>query len=466
LIKINDILKLSNCKIINKKNKTLSNFSGCSIDSRKIKGSELFVAIKGETNDGHEYIPGVILKKVKAAIVNKSWYARNREKNYNIVFFVVNDTLKSLGELANIHKNNYNIPIICIGGSNGKTTTKDITGQILKHRYNVLVTEGNYNNHIGLPLTLLKLNKKHQICILEVGSNHFNEIKYLCEISEPNFGLVTNIGREHLEFFKNLKGVAKEEFQLYDYLLNDSRGSICFANYDDKYVRNYFRAKIKADKNRVFSYSYNFNSDLKGRFVGFDRSFNPEIEIVYLKEKFKCRIPTFGIHSVYNGLAAASIALYIGMKGLEIKKAFMKFKPSSSKRMEIKKKKGILIINDTYNSNPDSVKMGLETIMKYSSKGKKHIVLSDMLEMGEASAQEHKNVGKLIRKMSFENLYTYGKESYNTFLSAGNIKNNYYFDERDSLSRFLTTVVKKGDLVYVKGSRGMKMEYIVEKLIN
>jgi UDP-N-acetylmuramoyl-tripeptide--D-alanyl-D-alanine ligase len=462
MIEIKDILKLKGCDYVNPKDGVKHYLRGCSIDSRKVKSGELFIAIKGENHDGHSYLKSVFEKGVSFALVNRNWYRKNKAKFPQNSFFVVEDTVRSLGELANIHRNNFCVPVICIGGSNGKTSTKDMTGWLLKNRYNVLVSEGNYNNHIGLPLTLLKLNKNHEICLLEVGSNHFNEIKYLCEISEPNFGLVTNIGREHLEFFRNINGVAKEELSLFEYLINDTRGNICFANYDDEIIRGYFRNK---DKNKITAYSYRYNTEVKGRFKGFDKNFQPEIEISYNRKRFDVKIPTFGFHSIYNGLSATAVALYFGLTGRTIKKAFADFKPLSSKRMEVIRKNGIVIINDTYNSNPDSVKLGLETVNKFSTSGKKHIVLADMLEMGKASKKEHQETGRLIKKMKFDNLYTYGKESYQTFLTAGNIKNNFYFDTQEDMLSLLKSVIGKGDVVYVKGSRGMEMEKIVNNLI-
>ncbi len=462
MIKLNDILRLKGLEYINPRDGGRSYFTGCSIDSRKVKAGDLFIAIKGENHDAHGYLSSVFSKGVSAALVNRAWYRKNKKEFRKHTFFIVNNTVKSLGELANIHRNNFSVPVICIGGSNGKTSTKDLTGWVLKSKYNVLVSEGNYNNHIGLPLTLLKLNKNHEICVLETGSNHFNEIKYLCEISEPDFGLVTNIGREHLEFFRNIKGVAKEEFSLYEYLISDTKGNVCFANYDDEFIRGYFKNK---NKERIFSYSYGYNTEIRGRFIGFDDNFNPEIEIKFHKEKFRTKISTFGYHSIYNGLSAAAVAIYFGLSGSRIKKALEGFKPSSSKRMEVISRKGILIINDTYNSNPDSVKLGLETVCKYKTSGKKHIVLGDMLEMGSASKNEHQEVGKLVKKMKFDNLYTFGKESYHTFLSAGNIKNNFYFKTQEDMESLLNSVISKGDIIYVKGSRGMKMEKIVNNLI-
>jgi len=458
MIKTSDILSIS--KAANIEALKVKVFSGCSIDSRTVKKDELFIAIKGESTDGHNYLSEVFKRKVKAALVNKKWYDKNKNLYKDKTFFVVNDTVRALGELARIHKYNFSVPVLCIGGSNGKTTTKDLTAHLLSCKYNVLKNEGNLNNHIGLPLTLLKLNEKHSIAVLEAGSNHFNEIAYLCRIAEPHFGLVTNIGKEHLEFFKNLAGVAKEEFGLYDYL-NANLGE-CFINLDDEHSKNY----RKKNKGTYFSYSLNNKSDVIGKFKKFDSEFRPVLEIRYGSTIFNVKINSFGKHSILNGLAATAIGLYFGLSVEEIKKSLATFKQESTKRMEVSVINGIKVINDAYNSNPDSVKLGLETMKEYKTKGEKFIVLGDMLEMGKTSKDEHYNTGKMVRSYGFRYLFTHGEDSFMTFKGAGNIPNNFHFEDKKELSALLRAVAKKGDVIYVKGSRGMKMEEIITELKN
>jgi UDP-N-acetylmuramoyl-tripeptide--D-alanyl-D-alanine ligase len=439
-----------------------SKFSGVSIDSRNIKPDEIFFAIAGENSDGHNYIKNVFDKKVKLAVVNENWFVKNRNKFKEKSFVIVDNTTLALGQFAKEYKKNFTIPVFCIGGSNGKTSTKDLIASVLSQKYNVLKSEGNFNNHIGLPLTLLKLNKKHNFCLLEIGSNHFNELKYLCEIAEPDFGLITNIGREHLEFFKDLDGVAKEEFTLFDYLINEKDGT-CFINLDDKYIRKYSR---KINSENSFTYSYNYDSDVKCKFLEFTKKFEPVIEVTYNNKSFKTNIATFGMHSILNGIAAVSAGLFFGLSNKQIKEGLSKISSVSSKRMEVGEKNGVTIINDAYNSNPESIRLGLVTIKRFKTKGKKHIVLSDMLEMGDSSEKVHSEIGKLVRQMKFENLYTYGKFAYKIFENAKGIKNNYNFKTKEELSDFLKLILKKDDIVYVKGSRGMKMEDVVNSLLN
>jgi UDP-N-acetylmuramoyl-tripeptide--D-alanyl-D-alanine ligase len=463
MIKFLDLTRLKNSKVINAEKISRNNFKGVSIDSRIVKSNEIFIAIKGENTDGHNYIRDVFNKGVQVAVVNKRWYYRNKMEFTKRTFITVKDTIKSLGELAKYHKEKFSIPVLCIAGSNGKTTTKDLVSAVLSEKYKVHKTIGNFNNHIGLPLSILKINRNHEFSVLELGANHFDEVKYLCNIAVPDYGLVTNIGKEHLEFFRNEKGVAKAEFELFDYIISKGKDALCFMNFDDTYIRDYYKRK---NLKNVLKYSYRFNTSIKGRFIKYNKNFEPVIEISGNKGTLKTSVSTFGKHSIFNGLAAAAVGLYFGVEYKSIKKALSNFTLESSKRMQIINSNGITFINDTYNSNPDSVKMGLETILDYNSKGTKHIVLSDMLELGESSEREHRAVGRLVRKMGFNNLYTHGKESYNTFLAAKGLDDNYYFDSKTDMVTFLKAVIKRRDIIYVKGSRGMKMEEVIDSLIN
>jgi UDP-N-acetylmuramoyl-tripeptide--D-alanyl-D-alanine ligase len=458
MISTKSILKLDSKKINFDKIKT-KNFFGVSIDSRDIYKNYIFVAIKGENTDGHKYIVDVFKKGVAAAVVNESWYSKNKSKFKSEVFFVVKDTVKALGELAKIHLKRFTVPVLFVGGSNGKTTTKDLIAAVLSKGYNVLKNEGNLNNHLGLPLTLLKLDSYHNFCVLEAGSNHFNEIKYLCSIGEPDYGIITNIGKEHLEFFKNINGAAREEFSLFDYLRN--KDGVCFVNLDDNFIRKYYnKNKLK----KSFTYSYNFKSNVSAKFIKYTTNFEPVIELSYNNKKITTKINTFGKHSVYNALAAAAVGLYFGITQDKIKEALENYIPESSKRMEVTKKIDFTIINDAYNSNPDSVKLGLETLKEYNTKGSIHLVIADMLELGKCSKKEHFEVGKMIKNMKFDNLYTFGNESKNIFKGAKGVKNNFYFENKDDLAELLVSSIRTGGVIYFKGSRGMKLEEVVEKI--
>lgn len=457
-LKADDLLKIRGVELINAEKIRNTVFTGVSIGSKNVKKGEIFAAIKGERFDGHDFIKEVFKKGVIAVLVSKKWYKKQSKSSFkNKSLIVVEDTIEGLGEIARIYRKKFLIPVLGIAGSNGKTSTKDIIADVLSKKYNVLKTEGNFNNAIGVPLTLFRLNEEHRFCVIELGTNHFGEIEYLCNIAKPQFGTVTNIGKEHLEFLKNIKGAAKAEGELVEYL-KKIYGTY-FLNDDDKYLR-----KIPGkDRMHVFSFGTSGKANVTGRIIKFN-TFYPEIEIKYNKHIIRTKLNTIGYQSFLSALNAAAIGFYFEVPAFQIKKALSEFTMQTGKRNALKNINGIWVIDDTYNSNPDSVITALENISRYTIKGKKHIVLSDMLELGKSSRKEHTEIGRLIKKMKFENLYTYGEESYYTFKGSKGLKNNYYFSDKPTLAEFLRLNIKKGDAVLIKGSRSMKMEEIIEQI--
>ncbi len=459
MIDLNDLFKIETKGFYNIEKLDKISFEKAAIDSRTAGKKDLFFAVKGDNTDGHKYLKNVFSKGIAAAVVDEKWFKKNKKNFKNNSFIITTDTIRTLGELAANYRQKFTIPVICVGGSNGKTTTKDLIASVLSQKYKVHKTEGNFNNHIGLPLVLLAMKEDSEICVLEAGANHFGEIKYLCDIAKPTAGIVTNIGREHLEFFKSLSGVAKAEFELYDHLIKNN--GFCFFNLDDDHIRNY--AEKKANKKSRLTYSYKHRTAVKGNFVKYSNNFEPIIKIKSKASEFEAKISTFGKHSIYNGISAVAVGLHYGLNALQIRKGLSGFVASSSKRMELlKSRRGVTIINDTYNSNPDSVKMGIETIKEYNTIGKKFVILGDMLELGKSSGKEHTNIGKIVKENKLNNLYTFGKESYNTFLSAAGIENNIHFEDKKDLGNEIASRAEKGDVIYLKGSRGMKMEEVIQ----
>jgi UDP-N-acetylmuramoyl-tripeptide--D-alanyl-D-alanine ligase len=403
----------------------------------------------------------VLKKGIKGAVVDKKWFkklSKNELKFFKkYLLVIVEDTVKSFGELASIHRSKFIVPVLVVGGSNGKTTAKEFLAGVLLKKFNVLKTKGNFNNEYGVPLTLFKLNEKHEFCVIETGANHSGEIANLCSISKPQFGLITNIGKEHLEFFKDLRGVAKAECEMTDYLYQNY--GMFFLNKDDRYLTE------KAAKTGIkcFSFGKSGKVDVKGRIKSFN-GFNPVAEFKCGKEKFTAKLKMIGSQSFEAALCAAAVGFYFGVKTSQIKKALEETELHKSKRNDLKNKNGVWVVDDSYNSNPDSVKLALENMKQYKVKGAKHIVLADMLELGKSGSKEHTAVGKLIKNLGFEYLYTYGNESYNTFKGAKGLKNNFYFSDKPTLVEFLRLNIKKGDIVLVKGSRSMKMEEVAGAL--
>jgi UDP-N-acetylmuramoyl-tripeptide--D-alanyl-D-alanine ligase len=461
-IELEDLKKLSKSRIYGDSKSGRISFTGVSIDSRNCRKSDLFFAVKGQKNDGHDFVKAVFKTGVKAAVVNKKWFKKlnaDNKKFFNKYLLVtVNDTVISLGELASIHRTKFLLPVLAVGGSNGKTTAKEFIAHVLSKKFNVLKTEGNYNNEFGVPLTLFRLNEKHDIAVIEVGANHFGEITYLCGIAKPQFGIITNIGKEHLEFFKNLKGAGRAECELIDYLY--ANYGTFFLNKDEKFLID----KVKKLSIKHFTFGKSGKPDVKGKLKFIER-FNPIIKISYGKERFTAKLKSIGTQSFEAALCASAAGFYFGVASSNIKKALVEIELGKSKRNNLIRTGDLWIIDDTYNSNPDSVKTALENLKHFKVKGKKHIVLADMLELGRVSRKEHTESGKLVKKLGFENLYTYGDEAYNIFKGAKGLKNNYYFSEKQTLIEFLKLNIKKNDIVLVKGSRAMKMEEIVHQLI-
>jgi UDP-N-acetylmuramoyl-tripeptide--D-alanyl-D-alanine ligase len=460
-ISLEDLLILHGCKIIHPRKIETVRFNGVSIDSRSCKQGDLFFAIKGERFDGHDFLEGVNKRGVNAAVVSKKWFKKSR-RNVNkitdkLAFILVDDTIRSLGELAGNYRDKFVIPVLAVSGSNGKTTNKDLIAHVLSKKYKVLKTEKNFNNNIGVPLTLFKLNREYELCVIETGTNHFGEVAELCGIANPQFGVITNIGREHLEFFANLKGVTKAEFELVDYLENNY--GMFFWNKDDEILKK----SSRLEKMKRFSYGQDKESNVIGKLKKFN-IFYPEIEIKFRNSIIRTKLNMIGLQSFNAALCAAAIGFYFEISASRISDALSEFNPCSGGRNALKKIEGSWIIDDTYNSNPDSVLLALENLKHYRTKGKKHIVLADMLELGKSSIKEHKNIGRLVKQMGFDNLYTYGNESYNTYMGAKGLKNNFYFSDKNTLIEFLKLNLNPDDIVLVKGSRGMKMEEVINAL--
>jgi len=426
-------------------------FIHVSTDSRTVGAGDLFVAIRGEKFDGHAFIAQAFERGAACAVIESS--AATDEAYRNKPFVIVRDTVKALGELARIHRRKFSIPVLAVAGSNGKTTTKEIIAAVLGRRYSVLSTRGNLNNHIGVPMTLFGLKKRHEIAVIEVGTNHFGEIATLCEILEPTHGIITNIGREHLEFFNDINGVARAEGELFAGLQSSGIG---FVNVDDSNIL----VQSKKLRKKV-TYGFSKAAKVKGTFLGIQRNGCASFRVkARAKSSFDVQLSTPGKHMAMNALAAAAIGIEFDVPSQHIKMALKNFR-SIGKRMEVLRIGKVTILNDTYNSNPDSVLSALETIQAMQSEGKKILILADMLELGNTSAKEHERIGATIATMGFEFLLTFGPESLRVSERAEGVKVNIHYDQKNALSEYALELVSPGDIVLVKGSRGMKMEDVV-----
>jgi UDP-N-acetylmuramoyl-tripeptide--D-alanyl-D-alanine ligase len=445
MFKIHELTKAAQGRLI-KKGKN-ADVKGISIDSRTIKKGEAFVAIKGDNFNGHDFIETALKKGASCIIAEKK-----PRHTGSAAFIKVKDTIKVLGKVARFNRANYNIPVIAITGSNGKTTAKDMIVRVLSSKFKVLGSEGTKNNHIGLPLTLLKLDKTYDIAVLELGTNHFGEIRYLADIASPNIGIITNIGPAHLKYLKDLEGVFKEKRGLITALKSPA---IAVLNADDKYLRK----ELAKKNNRVFKVSVGIKN--KGDFTA------SSIRYAFKKYRFKVNkrlgfaLGALGYYNIYNSLISIAVARIFGMGYREISSALSGFKPPYG-RLNIINKKGIRFIDDTYNSNPSSLKQAIDSLKKIRVKGRKIAVIGDMLELGKESLNIHRKDLNEAAK-SCDTLITAGRIS-SLSLKGFKLETHNIISCRDSAKAreilFKDIKVNSRDIVLVKGSRRMKMEEV------
>ena len=426
-----------------------------SIDSRDIKKNTLFIAIKGERFDGHDFIDDVVKKGAYAVIINEKYFKKLSEVEIPVI--TVKDTTIALGDVARLWRSKLNATVIGITGSAGKTTTKEILATLLSEKFKVNKTVANNNNHIGVPLTILSTNEKHNVLVAELGTNHFGEIPYTSAIVIPDLALITNIGDSHLEYLKNRKGVFTEKVAILKETIKN--GGKVFINNDDKLLKE-FGKKIK---NKI-TFALNEKADYRASVKGYDKLARPQIEIKGKKNVFSTILPISGEKNVLNFTVAYAIACELGLTNSHIQKAVKKIK-SYNKRLEIKNLKHFTLINDTYNANPDSMKSSLEILNRIESKKRKIAVLGDMFELGNESKSKHLDLASLINKTKVDEVYSVGKmmKLMNQKLN-GKAKIHQHFIDRESLKKHLQKLEIKNSAVLVKGSRGMKMEEFVAVL--
>jgi len=432
---------------------------GVSIDTRDIEQGNIFIALVGENLDAHSKLQEAFDKGATLAIVNKNWYKKNIDIAKDLHLIIVKDTLNAFQRLAQFHRYRFNGNIIAVAGSNGKTTTKEMIASVLSKKYKILKTYKNYNNQIGVPQMLLQLNDDIDFAIIEIGTNYPGEIMILSEMIAPTAGIITNIGKEHLEGFIDLDGVELEETTLLGYLKKTE--GMFFLNNDDQRLREYFWI---LDSKFTFGSTGEFKSNLNAK-IDFDDELHPIIDFSNEEIDFTAKLQCQGLNFAYNAIAAASVGVHYNVPISDIQDALENFQPDNSEsygRGIVEKIGDVLLINDTYNANPDSMNLALQTLQKYNHATQKIAVLGDMLEQGDASIDEHINVLKKASEIA-NSIYIFGKE----FKQASDKLNNLkirHFENKDYLFENLKSEISSNTAVLVKGSRGMKMEEITEKI--
>jgi UDP-N-acetylmuramoyl-tripeptide--D-alanyl-D-alanine ligase len=433
-------------------------FAGVSTDTRTVQSGELFVALRGEKFDGHDFLNEAFDHGAAAAIVDLRWLDQNERLYAQRALVGVPDTLKALQELAREHRRAFDIPIIGVAGSNGKTTTKELIASVLGQTHRVLKTEGTLNNHIGVPLTLLRLGSEHRVAVIELGTNHPGEVAALCEVAEPTHGLITNIMREHMEFFGTIENVARAECELFDWLVQ-SHGT-AFVNCDESLIT---ARTGKLRKQWRFGFA-TADVDVLGKDGGLGADGRGELTVFCLTKggDFAVRVGLVGRHQIRNALAAAAVGLHFGVPHAAIQTALASQKPAKH-RMEVFTARGVTILDDTYNANPDSVLAGLQTLADFPCAGRKFAVLGDMLELGGQSETFHKEIGEAVRNLGITGLFTFGERAKGVYEAAA-LKLGEHLTVRGELTKRLRASLQPGDVVLLKGSRGMKLDLVVEEL--
>jgi len=420
-------------------------FNGVTTDSRSDVKGRLFVALKGDNYDAHDFADDVRANGAAALLVA-------RELPLSIPQLIVKDTLVALGQLATHWRSQLSIPIMAVTGSNGKTTVKEMLAAIFSQNSEIVATKGNLNNHIGVPLTLLSIGKQHKAAIIEMGANHPGEIAYLTQIAKPHVAIINNAGAAHLEGFGSLENVAKAKGEIYQGL--DAQG-VAVINADDQFAPLW---KQLTQHNKQLTFGIQNKADVSGQWQG-DIQGN-RINVNTPIGDFSCVMKLLGKHNVMNALAATAVAVGAGVDLPLIKSGLESLQPVPG-RMQIKSgKNGSRIINDTYNANPYSLRAGLEVLA--ACVGEKYLVLGDMGELGEDVEQLHRQAGLDAKQAKVDKLFTLGKFSRFATTAFGNSAE--HFDDVDRLIAAVSASLNKDTTVLVKGSRSMRMERVVEGL--
>ncbi len=413
--------------------------NGICTDTRKITQGCLFFALKGENFDGNKFTQEALNKGAFKVIIDDIRYHKNTGET-----ILYGDSLTLLQKLATFHRSYLNIPIIALTGSNGKTTTKELINAVLSRKYRTSATAGNLNNHIGVPLTLLSMNKETEIGIVEMGANHLKEIELLSNIANPDFGYITNFGKAHLEGFGGVEGVIQGKTELYRHLKQHKKSVFINAN-DPKQLelsQGIDRFTFGNEEQDFYIQLKNASTTVQSKFMGVD--INSQL---------------IGTYNFHNIAAAIAIGAHFGISAAEIKIAIEEYIPEMN-RSQIIKKNGHTIILDAYNANPTSMMAALENFQQSQGENKL-MILGDMFELGSVAAEEHQFICDFLKKNSFGTALLVGSNFYGTKISE---EKNVLLETFEDLKKYIENHPPKSAFILIKGSRGMALERILESL--
>lgn len=453
-ITVKEILEATNGYLIyGNENEECENFSK---DTKAIHQGDIFIGFKGEKIDGGIFYKKALEAGAKGCIVNKD---ANKELEYIEGKFIITvaDTVDAIQKIAKLKREKYNIPVIAITGSVGKTSTKDIIASVVSKKYKVLKTQGNLNNHIGLPITILGL-KDHTAMVVEMGMNHLGEISVLTNIAKPTIAVITNVGTAHIGNLGSRENILKAKLEIIEGLKDNGKIVI---NNDNDLLHNWY--KENTNKNKIVTYGIQNKSDIIAENINYIENSSNYI-LDEKGKKIKINVPIGGEAFIYNSLAAICVGKILGIDIDKIKQGIEEFKLTKM-RLDVQiSKNGYTIINDCYNANYDSMKSAIE-FLKSSEGTRKIAVLGDMLELGEYSAKLHEDVGKLVAKNNIDVLVTVGKEAKNI---AKTVKGKgievYEFMENNDAIKKIKEILKKDDVILIKASNSMGFKDIVNAI--
>lgn len=430
--------------------------SGVSIDSREIRKGECFVALRGAHFDGQDFIKEAVSRGASLIVCSE-----DVSVSENIAAIKVSDPIEALGDIASFWREQFHVPCVAITGSNGKSTTKQMTAAALSPLGSILKTEGNFNNLIGLPLSVLRWTKKHKAAVLEMGMNAPGEITKLTEIARPQVGLITNVCSAHLERLHTIENVARAKGELFETM---GKNGVIVVNLEDKWVRE-LAAHYKGEK---FTFGMKNNADVRfGRMQSVDLG-SIDMTVYVGGKEFEVHLKIPGTHNVMNVMAAISVSRVLGVKPEKAIREIEKFEPMSMRMERVQLLKGVQLVNDCYNANPLSVKEALRTVSGAKRAGRLIAVLGDMLELGDNAPACHREVGEAASKYLIDKLFVFGDYAKDTAAGAKSAGMNsgkvVVYDDMEKLKDDVADFINTGDIVLVKGSRGMKMERVAEHL--
>ena len=415
-----------------------SKSSGISTDTRTIKKNNIFFCLKGEKFDGNLFIDQAFHLGASFVIYD------DEQLNYKSKKAIrVKNALETLQSLAKYHRSKFNIPVIGLTGSNGKTTSKELINSVLSQKFNVTFTSNNFNNHIGVPLTILKINRKTDLAIIEMGANHLGEIDLLCNIADPNIGYITNFGKAHLEGFGGIEGVIKGKSELYEYI-RESKGVVLINNDD----------RIQREKSRGIN-TFSFGKSKKSDFLIYNTSSNKNLCEASLNDK-KITSNLYGEYNFENINASIAMGIHFGLSFEQIENGIKNYIPKNNRSEMIKTKKNLLFV-DSYNANPTSMKLSIQSFMKFKEV-KKTLILGDMHEIGKTYLIEHERILNSVKNNKDLKIFLVGKIFNKLKFNSGRI---HFFNETNELIEYFKKNLITGHTILLKGSRKINLEKVI-----